>query len=108
MTLSGTTYHCSAGENLLIVLANGDVMPCRRLPIVIGNVHETDLLTLHREHPVMQDLRGIGIPDGCKACQYAETCRGGSKCIACAKTGRYDIPDPDCPLAEYGSNQTYK
>lgn len=92
-------YHCAAGENLLIVLANGDVMPCRRLPVVLGNVHETDLLTLHREHPVMQELRGIGIPDGCKACQYAETCRGGSKCIAYAKTGRYDIPDPDCPLA---------
>ncbi len=89
-------YHCAAGGNLLIVLANGDVMPCRRLPLTIGNVHETDLLTLHRESPVMQQLRAAGVPEGCKGCRYAEMCRGGAKCIAYAKQGRFDIPDPDC------------
>ncbi len=92
-------YRCAAGDNLLIVLANGDVMPCRRLPIVIGNVRDSDLLTLHRESPVMRELRGLGIPDGCRDCKYAEMCRGGSKCVAYAKTGRYDVPDPDCRLA---------
>ena len=89
-------YHCAAGENLLIVLANGDVMPCRRLPLTIGNVRESDLLTLHRESPVMQSLRAAGIPEACQACQYAALCRGGSKCIAYAKTGRFDVKDPDC------------
>ena len=92
-------YHCSAGENLLIVLANGDVMPCRRIPLVIGNVRESDLLTLHQNAPVMQALRAAGIPQGCRSCTYADLCRGGSKCLAYAKTGRFDIPDPDCPLA---------
>ncbi len=91
-------YHCSAGHNLLVVLANGDVMPCRRLPLVIGNVKQTDLLTLHRTSPVMKNLRAVGIPEGCKQCSYAELCRGGSKCVAYAKTGRFDIPDPDCFL----------
>ncbi len=91
-------YHCSAGENLLIVLANGEVMPCRRIPLVIGNVNENDLLTLHRDSTVMQELRAVGIPQGCRQCQYAELCRGGSKCVAYAKTGRFDIPDPDCML----------
>ena len=91
-------YHCSAGENLLIVLANGDVMPCRRIPLVIGNADKNDLLTLHRDSPVMQELRAVGIPQGCRECQYAEWCRGGSKCVAYAKTGRFDIPDPDCML----------
>lgn len=84
----------------MIVLANGDVMPCRRLPFIIGNVRETDLLTLHQNSPLMKELRAVGIPDGCKKCKYAELCRGGSKCLAYAKTGRFDITDPDCFIAE--------
>ena len=93
-------YHCSAGENLLVVLANGDVMPCRRLPFVIGNVRKNDLLYLHQNSPVMRQLRAVEIPQGCMTCAYAALCRGGSKCVAYAKTGRFDIPDPDCSLSE--------
>ena len=93
-------YHCSAGENLLIVLADGSVMACRRLPIVIGNVSDSDLLTLHRSAPEMLALRTAGIPEGCRDCAYAELCRGGAKCVTFARTGRYDLPDPDCPLAK--------
>lgn len=89
-------YHCSAGENLLIVLANGDVMPCRRLPFVIGNIKQTDLLDLHQNSPVMRKLRNTGIPESCKDCKYSKLCRGGSKCVAYAKMKRFDIPDPDC------------
>lgn len=92
-------YHCSAGENLLIVLADGSVMACRRLPIVIGNVNESDLLTLHRDSPEMIALRSVGIPAGCRDCKYADRCAGGAKCVTYARTGRYDLPDPDCPLA---------
>ena len=92
-------YHCSAGENLLIVLADGSVMPCRRLPFVIGNIKESDLLTLHQNSPLMKELRSVGIPDKCKECKYSEMCRGGSKCLTYAKTGRFDITDPDCYLA---------
>lgn len=91
-------YHCSAGENLLVVLANGDVMPCRRIPLVIGSVKENDLLTLHQNSPVMHELRSVGIPQGCSLCDYASLCRGGSKCVSYAKTGRFDIPDPDCMM----------
>ena len=91
-------YRCAAGDNLLVLLANGDVMACRRLPLIIGNVRENSLLKLHSQSPVMNALRSSGIPDGCKACEYAELCRGGAKCISYAKTGRYDIKDPDCTL----------
>lgn len=91
-------YHCSAGENLLVVLANGDVMPCRRIPLTIGNVKENTLLTLHRDSPVMHELRAVGIPQACSRCNYAGLCRGGSKCVSYAKTGRFDVPDPDCML----------
>lgn len=97
-------YHCSAGENLLIVLANGDVMPCRRIPLVIGNIKENDLLTLHKTSPIMNELRAVGIPQGCISCKYASLCRGGSKCVSYAKKGRFDIPDPDCILLHKQKN----
>ena len=92
-------YRCAAGDNLLVVLADGNVLPCRRLPLVLGNVSDSTLLSLHRDSPIMKELRGTGIPDGCKGCKYAEDCRGGAKCLTYAKTGRYDLTDPDCPVA---------
>ena len=97
-------YHCSAGENLLIVLANGDVMPCRRIPLIIGNIKENDLLTLHQTSQIMHELRTVGIPSKCTSCKYASLCRGGSKCVSYAKTGRFDIPDPDCILLHKQKN----
>lgn len=91
-------YSCNAGSRLLAILADGTVMPCRRLPIEVGNVTQSELLTIYRESPELIKLRKSEIPEKCKPCKYAQSCRGGSKCIACAKSGRYDIPDPDCPL----------
>ncbi|MED9970580.1 MAG: radical SAM protein [Ruminococcus sp.] len=91
-------YRCSAGENLLIVLADGTVLPCRRLPLTLGNVYDSSLLELYRESPVMKELRNVEIPEKCKSCKYSEKCRGGAKCVTYARFGRYDLPDPDCPL----------
>ncbi len=91
-------YSCNAGSRLLAILADGTVMPCRRLPIEVGNVTQSELLTIYRESPELIKLRKSEIPEKCKPCKYAQSCRGGAKCIACAKSGRYDIPDPDCPL----------
>ena len=36
-----------------------------RIPLVIGNADKNDLLTFHRDSPVMQELRAVGIPQGC-------------------------------------------
>ncbi len=91
-------YKCTAGDSLLALLADGTVMPCRRLPLVVGNIKSESLLTIYRESPALQELRALEIPDGCKACRYKDMCRGGSKCAAYAKTGRYDTADPDCGI----------
>ena len=89
-------YRCTAGTSLLALLADGTVMPCRRLPLIAGNVRESDLLTIYRDSPVLRDLRQGGIPAGCRSCFYADMCGGGAKCITYAQTGRYDLPDPNC------------
>lgn len=91
-------YSCTAGDRLLAILADGSVMPCRRLPTVVGNVKEKDLLLIYRDSPELIKLRNSDIPEQCKSCDFSERCRGGAKCITYAKTGRYDLPDPDCVL----------
>ena len=95
---NGRCYHCGAGGNLLILLADGSVMPCRRLPFVIGNIREASLEEIVSGSAVMRDLRETPIPDACQNCPHAAACRGGAKCIAQARTGSYKEKDPDCLL----------
>lgn len=91
-------YRCTAGERLITVLADGSVMACRRLPVVSGKIHDSDLLTVFQSHPDFVALRNSPVPKQCEDCKYALSCSGGAKCVTYAKFGRYDLPDPNCPL----------
>ena len=91
-------YRCEAGRRLLVVLADGSVMPCRRIPLVGGSLKDHTLSEIYHDSQVFRDIRETALPEQCMDCRYAESCHGGAKCIAYAKTNRYDIPDPDCPL----------
>jgi radical SAM protein with 4Fe4S-binding SPASM domain len=89
-------YHCCAGGSLLILLADGTLMPCRRLPDVIGNIFDGELKDTLQNSETMRALRDAPIPAACAGCAHAERCRGGAKCITCAKTGSWEDRDPDC------------
>ena len=89
-------YHCSAGTDLLTLLADGTLLPCRRLPLPVGNCLETDMLTLYQSSPLIRELREQRIPDECLSCVKAELCRGGAKCLTYALTGDYNHKDPNC------------
>jgi len=84
------------GNGILFLSYRGDAMPSGFLPLVIGNVRQTDPLTLYRDSPVMRDLRR---PDGfggrCGICQWREVC-GGSRGRAYAATGDPLSEDPLC------------
>lgn len=92
-------YGCSAGDSLIVVLENGDIVPCRRMPILCGNVLNSSLSDVYFNHKIMKDLRNENIPETCKQCVYAEKCRGGSKCISYALYSDYKHADPSCPIA---------
>ncbi len=89
-------YQCSAGIDLLTLLADGTLLPCRRLPVPIGNCLETDLLTLYQNSELIRTLRERRIPDACRSCPKAELCRGGAKCLTYALNGSWDQKDPNC------------
>ena len=83
-------------SDLLTLLADGTLLPCRRLPLPIGNCLETDMLTLYRNSPLIRELQAQRIPDECSSCAKASLCRGGAKCLTYALTGDYTRKDPNC------------
>ena len=94
---SSSIYHCSAATNLLTILANGDLLPCRRLPIVIGSTLDKSILELCKESTVIKKLRCDEIPKECEKCYKMSKCRGGLKCLSYAVTGRLCSKDINCP-----------
>jgi radical SAM protein with 4Fe4S-binding SPASM domain len=94
----GTPYHCTAGDTLITIQPNGDLYPCRRMPIRVGNVLETPLHDLYCRSDLLRELRRDRIIAGCKECFYAKFCRGGLKCLSYSLTGDPFRADPGCWL----------
>ncbi len=97
----GHPYHCTAGHSLLTVMPNGDVFPCRRLPILAGNLLKTPLPELYHDSPVLRQLRDeTRLGENCQHCLHRAACRGGLKCLAYATTGNPFQGDPGCWLRQ--------
>lgn len=94
----GMPYRCGAGDTLIVVDELGRIMPCRRMPILCGDVRSTTLHDVYMEHPVFRELRDCGIPVACGTCAHRHICRGGAKCQSFAAYGDFHRADPGCPL----------
>lgn len=92
----GHPYRCEAGNRLVALGANGDLYPCRRMPVRIGNLLEKPLIDLYRQSPFLQKLRRHEISSGCASCTFKRTCRGGLKCLSYAVWGNPFVADPGC------------
>ncbi|HBD09181.1 MAG TPA: hypothetical protein DCZ69_13055 [Syntrophobacteraceae bacterium] len=92
----GKPYQCAAGDSLLTVMPNGDLLPCRRMPVRVGNLLHTPLQQLY-DDPLLTALRDRSrVSIGCQGCLYARLCRGGLRCLAYALTGDPFRKDPGC------------
>ena len=102
----GVPYRCAAGDSLICILPNGDVYPCRRMPIKVGNVFETALAEIYHESETLRSLRDCGhIGDGCRKCFFVRLCRGGLRCLSYALTGSPFETDPGCWLNDPPAGQ---
>jgi len=92
---------CAAGVFGVTIAADGDIMPCRRMDLSIGNIMTDDFRQLWVESPVLVSLRNRQYYHGnCRTCFYWAICRG-CRAIALASTrsqGEEDYlgPDPQC------------
>jgi radical SAM protein with 4Fe4S-binding SPASM domain len=103
----GKPYHCAAGDSLITVQPNGEIYPCRRMPISVGNLMETPLIDLYYKNDLFLALRDRSrITDGCQSCSYTRICRGGLKCLSYAVSGDPFKADPGCWLTSITQNKT--
>jgi radical SAM protein with 4Fe4S-binding SPASM domain len=80
----------------LTIMANGDLMHCRRLPIPMGNALKDNLYDVWYSKP-MQELRSLDkIDPVCKECDNFINCFGGARCVTYAYTGELHAKDVQC------------
>lgn len=90
-------YRCSAGYSSLTVLADGRIAPCRRMPVIIGDLKHDELTDIYRNSRLLRLLRNrMNIPEGCGDCAFSQVCNGGLKCLSYSVYGNPFIRDPHC------------
>lgn len=91
-------YACTAGNTLLTIMENGDLVPCRRMPIVVGNLLKDNMYDLYKNSRILKDLRKDTTPNDCKSCEHSSLCKGGLKCLTYALYKDLDHKDVGCNL----------
>jgi AdoMet-dependent heme synthase len=92
---------CAAGVSGLTLLSDGTVVPCRRLPLPLGNIKTDSLREIWATAPLLDALRSRSSYEGaCGRCGKWATCRG-CRAIAFAASqisGRASAfaDDPQC------------
>jgi radical SAM protein with 4Fe4S-binding SPASM domain len=94
---------CAAGISGLTIQSNGNLLPCRRLPVSLGNVQRDSLREVWAVSPVLEALRERkGYKGRCGSCSRWSVCRG-CRAIAFAWSrahggGDFLADDPQCFL----------
>ena len=89
-------YRCGAGKSLIVILADGSVMPCRRLSLIIGNIKDKELNEIIKDSEIMRELSEFLAPKECFECKDLERCYGGARCVTYAQTGKLFDKDVNC------------
>jgi radical SAM protein with 4Fe4S-binding SPASM domain len=86
---------CVIGVDGLCIMPEGNVFPCRRFPVSIGNLLETPLKQIWEESDILKKLRRReNLKGKCGRCGM-KGCRG-CRSLALALTGDYFEEDPHC------------
>lgn len=96
--LVGGSGICPIGDKTLTIDASGNMMPCRRLPMIMGNVLENNLLDVWLKNDFLNKMRDKkNNLEKCGKCKFLEKC-GGCRAMAAAVTGNPLAADPYCWL----------
>ncbi len=83
------------GRGVLFVGHDGEIAPSGFLPLGLGNVRDSDIVRVYREHPLLRKIRAAEFSGRCGNCRYRDLC-GGSRARAYAKSGDALAEDPGC------------
>lgn len=51
----GTPYSCKAGDSLITIMPDGTLLPCRRIPVVVGNLYRSPLVDIYHSSPFLKN-----------------------------------------------------
>jgi radical SAM protein with 4Fe4S-binding SPASM domain len=87
---------CSIGLDGICILPDGNVLACRRLPIVVGNLITDPLEKIWTQSRLLWEIRDKNNLKGkCYLCEYSSRC-GGCRSMAYAYYDDYLAEDPHC------------
>ncbi len=87
---------CSVGINALTLMHDGTILPCRRLPMVLGNILTDNIHEIWFESPILWKARNPkNLKGKCSECHLVPICRG-CRAMAFALTGNWLASDPHC------------
>ena len=97
---------CSIGLDGLCILPDATVLPCRRLPIPIGNLKNDSLLKIWHTSDLLWEIADKrNLKGKCNSCEYITRC-SGCRAMAYAYTGDYLAEDPQC--WKQGTNRRWR
>lgn len=81
----------------LSIFTNGDILACRRFPVIVGNVLRETLLNVYFSSDKLWEFRNLNNAHPlCKKCPVFNSCLGGAKCVSRAYFKKDFDPDPQC------------
>ena len=90
---------CVLGKEGFCIMPNGDIFPCRRFPLTIGNLRQDSLVNIWENCSVLNQLRRKeNLKGKCGHCGE-ENC-SGCRSLAFSLTGDYLAEDPHCWYGE--------
>jgi len=86
---------CIIGKDGLCIMPEGNIFPCRRFPIPIGNLLNDSLKTIWEKSEILEKLRQKeNLKGKCGRCEIKD-CKG-CRSLALSLTGNYFEEDPHC------------
>src|SRR6266545_181969 len=64
------------GRGVLFVGHDGEIAPSGFLPLGLGNVRDSDIVRVYREHPLLRKIRAAEFSGRCGNCRYRDLCAG--------------------------------
>jgi len=87
---------CSIGMDSLCILPDATVLPCRRLPIPIGNLKTDSIFKIWYTSDLLWKIRTKrNLKGKCNSCEFIPRC-SGCRAMAYACTGDFLEEDPQC------------
>jgi len=93
---TGGAKGCLAGQLIVLIDVDGNVLPCSYFPVSAGNIRERPLREIWENSPLFKELRDFaGYKGRCGSCEYIRVC-GGCRARAYAVHGDYLAEEPFC------------